>query len=83
MTWAKISDAIIDDPVLLGLPRGVRLLHVEAIVWCSRHGTDGVIPDHVLTRITDEPQPYDAAAELLMAGVWTVTEAGYRIREMP
>ena len=55
MTWAKLTDTFNDDPVLLGLPRGVRLLHVEAIVWCCKHETDGRIPRHVLTRITDEP----------------------------
>jgi hypothetical protein len=79
MTWAKISDTFIDDPVLLGLPRGVRHLYVEGTVWCCRHETDGVIPGHVLTRITDEPDPDQAAARLVAAGLWTATDNGYEV----
>jgi hypothetical protein len=79
LTWAKITDNFGDDPVLLGLARGVRLLHVEAIVWCCKHETDGRIPRHVLGRITDEPEPYDAADHLVAAGLWRATTDGYEI----
>jgi hypothetical protein len=81
MTWAKISDTFIDDPVLLGLPRGARLLYVEGIVWCCKHETDGRIPGHVLRRITDEPE-FDAAVALLVtAGLWSATETGFIIEK--
>ena len=81
MTWAKLSDTFNDDPVLLVLPRGVRHVYVEAIVWCCKHETDGRIPRHVLGRITDEPEPYDAAGQLVAAGLWIATDDGYEITD--
>ena len=81
MTWAKITDTFGDDPVLLGLARGVRLLHVEAIVWCCKHETDGMIPGHVLARITDEPEPHEAAGHLVAAGLWHAKSDGYEVAD--
>ena len=79
MTWAKLSDTFIDDPVLLGLPRGVRHLYVEGIVWSCKHETDGRIPRHVLARITDEPEPHEAAGHLVAASLWHATDDGYEV----
>jgi hypothetical protein len=79
MTWTKLSDGFNDDPDLLALPRGIRLMHVEALVWSNAHGTDGKVPRHVLTRITDEPDPAAAAEQLVAAGLWTLTVAGWSI----
>ena len=79
MTWAKFSDTAADEPALLTLPRGVRHLHTEGILWCCRYGTDGRIPRHVLTRITDEPQPHEAAGQLVAAGLWLATDDGYEV----
>jgi hypothetical protein len=79
MTWTKLPDGFNDDPALLGLPRGIRLLHVEALVWSNAHGTDGALPRHVLARITDEPDPGIAAEQLVAAGLWTETDEGWAI----
>lgn len=79
MTWTKLGDDFTDDPSLLALPRPVRLVHVEALVWCNRHGTDGHIPAHALPRVTDEPDPTSAAEQLVAAGMWKPTEAGWEI----
>jgi hypothetical protein len=79
MTWTKLSDTFTDDPVLLRLPRSVRLVHVEALVWCNRQGTDGAIPRHALRRLTDEPDDQAAAAALVEAGVWAVADDGWQI----
>ena len=79
MTWAKITDTFNDDPVLLRLTRGIRLVYIEAIIWSCKHETDGRIPGHVLGRITDEPQPEQAAAQLVAAGLWTISADGFEI----
>lgn len=79
MTWAKLSDTFIDDPVLLGVPRGARLLHVEGIVWCCKQETDGQIPAHVLGRITDEPELDKAVDYLIDAGLWARTDTGFEV----
>lgn len=79
MTWAKVSDTFIDDPVLLALPRGVRLLYVEGTVWSCKQETDGQVPAHVVGRITDEPDPLAAVEQLVDAGLWDRTDDGFVI----
>jgi hypothetical protein len=79
VTWTRLPAEFVTDPVLLALPRGVRLLHVEALCWSNGVGTDGSIPTHVLSRLTDEPEPREAAGQLVAAGLWTVTPEGWTI----
>jgi hypothetical protein len=79
MTWTKLGAEFGTDPDLLALPRGVRLLHVEALVWCNAHGTDGRIPAHMLARLTDESDPEAAAAMLADCGKWRMTATGWEI----
>ena len=76
---AVVDTAMIEDTRMLGLPRGVRLLHIEALVWCKLRRTDGLIPRGALPRMTDEPDAADAAARLVRAGLWESDEAGWRI----
>lgn len=77
---AIIDVTIIEDHRLLTLPRGTRLLHLEGYVWSRAHRTDGEIPRALLGRIAfDEPDPQAAAAQLVDAGLWAVTDAGWRI----
>src|SRR4051794_4733414 len=77
--WAKIDDRFNDDPNMLALPRGVRLVHLEGIVWACRHETDGAVPQQVLVKVTDEPDPRDAVKLLVAAGLWAETETGWEI----
>jgi hypothetical protein len=77
MTWTKLSDVFYDDPALLVLPRGARLMSVEALVWCNKHGTDGAIPAAALSRFTDEPDALAAAEQLVAAGLWSRTDTGF------
>lgn len=79
MTWTKLTDTATDNPAMLALPRGVRLLHIEAMIWCNRYGTDGRIPRNALARFTDEPDVDNAASALIDAGLWKVTPDGWEI----
>lgn len=81
MTWAKISDSFGDDEVLLGLPRGTRLLWVELTVWACKQATDGRIPRYVLRRVTDEPDVDDAVAQLVECGLLIPTAQGWELRD--
>jgi hypothetical protein len=74
-----LDTAMIEDERLLGLPRGVRLLHWEAMVWAKLHRTDGRIPAGALPRLTDEPEPWKTAEQLVAAGVWRMTDSGWLI----
>ena len=76
---ALVDVAMIEDPRLLKLPRGVRLLHLEALVWCKAHLTDGFIPAGALHRLTDEPDADKAARELVKVNLWSLTAEGWTI----
>jgi hypothetical protein len=81
---SKLDKALIDyealeDPKLIDLPRGIRLLHVEATAWSVLHRTDGAISPGALHRVTDEPDAGMAAAQLVSAGVWMSTDKGWQI----
>jgi len=76
---ALVDVAMIEDPRLLTLPRGIRLLHLEALVWCKAHLTDGFIPASALNRLTDEPEPSKGGHELARVGLWKFTADGWTI----
>jgi hypothetical protein len=71
MTWTRLPDDFTDRPTVLRLSRSARLLHVEALVWCNRLLTDGVIPANVLRRISDSADLDRDVAELADSGLWT------------
>jgi hypothetical protein len=67
---------MIEDPRLVVLPRGIRLLAIEALVWSKLHQTDGYLPRAAVVRMTDEPEPLQAAEQLEEAGIWEPAEGG-------
>jgi hypothetical protein len=79
MTWTKLPAEFGTDPKLLALPRGARLLHVEALCWCNEHGTDGHLPAYMLNRITDEDDPKASAELLVGVGKWGMTADGWHL----
>ena len=53
--WAKLDDAILDNPKIIAAgPLGFAL-HVAAIVWCARNLTDGLIPKRKVASLLDLP----------------------------
>ena len=77
---ALVDTAMIDDPRLMHLSRGVRLFAIEALVWAKLHKTDGLLPSGaLLRRITDEPDADAAAALLAKAGLWEPAPGGWQI----
>jgi hypothetical protein len=45
MTWAKLDDAILDNPKIIRVGPIGFALHVAAITWSARNLTDGFIPE--------------------------------------
>ena len=76
---AVVDTAMIEDARLLILPRGVRLLYFEALVWAKLRRTDGLIPRAALPRMTDEPDSADAADRLVQVGPWEAVPGGWQI----
>ena len=79
MTWVKLDDNALDDPAFMRLTRSARLLHLEALAWSNRHSAGGRIPAATLSRVTDEPDPRQAAGELVEAGLWAMTADGWQL----
>ena len=79
MTWTKISDSMPDDPRLLRLPRELRWMHLEGLVWCNKHATDGHIPGYAIRSVTDQTDPEDGAAQIVESGLWEFTDNGWFI----
>lgn len=76
MTWTRLGDGFNDRPDLNECSRSARLLHVEALVWCNKHLTDGRIPFDVLGRASDSEDIGADLKELADAGIWTASEDG-------
>lgn len=76
MTWTRLSDNFTDRPEMLRISRSARLLHVEAMVWCNKHTTDGVIPASALPRISDGDIFADME-QLIAVGIWQPATAEY------
>jgi hypothetical protein len=85
VTWTKLCDNIFADPRLLRVRAEVghcaALLHVEALVYSNRVGTDGRIDRWCLPAVTPMPprEVVKWAAGLVAAGVWEETETGWRV----
>lgn len=45
MTWAKLDDAILDNPKIVRAGPVGFALHVAAVTWCARNLTDGFVPE--------------------------------------
>ncbi|GAA4698022.1 hypothetical protein [Nocardioides nanhaiensis] len=71
MTWTRLSEDFMDRPEIYRLSRSARLLHVEALVWCNKRGTDGHIDAGAVRRITDAPDWQALATELEASGAWS------------
>lgn len=55
MSWARLDDAILDNPKIIAVgPLGFAL-HVAAITWCARNLTDGFIPKRKVISLLDLP----------------------------
>ena len=79
MTWTRIGDDFTDKPEILGLDGDTFRLHIEGLVWCNKHLTDGRLPTVALARITAHPDAAAGVAALVSAGLWTETEDGWLV----
>ena len=81
MTWTKLGAEFANDPRLLKVSRSIRFMHIEAMLHCNEQTTDGYITGRALARVTDQPRPAEAAAALVAAGLWEITDQGRSTRQ--
>lgn len=69
MTWVRFDDQFPIHRKIGGLPDALFRLHSEAIFWCARNTTDGVIRRSEFTQLGSRAKP-SRAAELVDRGLW-------------
>lgn len=79
MSWVKLDDSVFDDPRFGSVSPRARLMHLEALAYSMRVDGTGRVTRGGLRRATDAADPEELAAELVEAGLWTVTEDGWQV----
>lgn len=69
MTWVRFDDQFPIHRKIGGLSDALYRLHTEAIFWCARNGTNGVIRRSELKLISTRAKPA-RASELVEKGLW-------------
>ena len=81
MSWVGMPVDIVERLERLGLSRDDRLLYVEGFLYAGQYLTDGIVTAR-LARLSDHPEPDEAAARLVEADVWhEAAEGGYVIAD--
>jgi hypothetical protein len=81
MVWVRLDDQFPIHRKVGALSDQAFRLHVEAICWCARHLTDGVVSRDDLPQVTRIAKSERYAAELVARGCWSETDSGWEIHE--
>lgn len=76
-TYIRLHDGMPDHPKVVGLSDSGFRLYVEALCWCSRHLTDGVIPEAALRKL-GSPK---ARREVADAGLIEMNGSGWHLHD--
>ena len=74
-TYIRLHDGMPDHPKVVGLTDAAFRLYVEALCWCSRHLTDGVVTAAALRRLGGWSP--EAVVELAAAGLTEADEPSH------
>jgi hypothetical protein len=69
MSWHIVDDSLLERLAHQGLSIEHAFLHLEALAYCSRLGTDGILPAD-LSRVSRISEPIHGAAALWSVGLW-------------
>lgn len=81
MTWVRLDDQFPIHRKVGALSDPAFRLHVEAICWCARHLTDGVVSRDDLSTVSRIRGAERYAAELVRRGCWSETAEGWLIHD--
>lgn len=81
MTWTKVCENFYDDPRLMRAGEDAADLHVRAMVYSNRHGTDGFVPRWCISALSRKPtRTVNALVRALVeAGAWVEEDEGWRL----
>lgn len=81
--WVRLDDGFADHRKVLDLSDAAFRLHVCAMCWAGRRGTDGLIVRRdlrvLLAMLPDDHDGPALAAQLVRSGAWEPDEQGWRI----
>lgn len=81
MPWVRLDESFADHPKIERAGPLAAWLHVAALCYCSRHLTDGRIPQPKAHRLADIPNPAEHVSALLREGIWTEDGPDYVIHD--
>src|SRR6266545_3279057 len=81
MTWVRFDDMFPIHRKVGALSDAAFRLHVEAVCWCARHLTDGVVSSTDLAQVTRTRKPQRLVTELVRSGAWREAADGWQIHD--
>jgi hypothetical protein len=81
VTWIKLVDTFPEHPKALAAGDQAGWLYVCGLCYCSRHLTDGFIPESALSRLTGLQRPARLADQLVRHGLWARVDDGWRVHD--
>jgi hypothetical protein len=78
MSWHVVDDSLLERLAHAGLSIEHAYLHLEALAYCSRLATNGVLPAD-LSRVSRVPDAVHGAAALWRLGMWEPHPTGWEI----
>jgi hypothetical protein len=81
MPWVRLDDQFPIHRKVGALSDPAFRLHVEALCWCARHLTDGVVSRDDLSTVSRIRGAERYAAELVRRGCWSETDEGWVIHD--
>jgi len=81
VTWTKVCENFYDDPRLMRAGEDATDLHLRAMVYSNRFGTDGFVPRWCLSALSRKPtRTVNALVRALVeAGAWAEEGEGWRL----
>jgi hypothetical protein len=82
MTWVKLDDQFFAHPKVIDLPKDAKLLYLAGLTHCAAQLTDGALSGgavRAITALVDVDR--SVTQQLVDAGLWEVTEAGYAVHD--
>lgn len=70
MPWVRFDDGFPEHRKVAPLSDAAFRLHVQAVHWCARNLTDGVVGQEELSTVTRLRKPDKVVAELVRRGIW-------------
>ncbi len=78
MPWLRLDEEFYEHPKVLLLSDAAFRVHVNAMCYCARYTTDGVVPEAALRTLRGTPR---LAKQLVGAGCWELHDDGWLIHD--